>query len=156
MMKFFEKKSAHDGARQRVYWLGIISMVMALGQVVMYLLMLHLVITPEHRDNQVLGMCAGMAAVTAVYIFLTGRLLFLLYEKRFEETTGPEWLWWFATMVVVLFNGVLVVWFSLMNDVIPATLCSLAFVVYVLFFKFAKDDIKCLRQHSSTHLPTQQ
>ncbi|XP_069182651.1 uncharacterized protein [Procambarus clarkii] len=139
-----------DSARRRVYCLGIISMVMAAVQVVVFLVMLSFVVTPEHHDTQVLLMCGGMAAVTAAFLLLTARLLFLLYEKRYGETVGTEWMWWFATLAVVLFNSLMVVWFGLLHDIVPAVVCCLAVLTYMLFFKYAKDDIKILRHHNTT------
>ncbi|KAG7169008.1 uncharacterized protein LOC121866478 isoform X2 [Homarus americanus] len=131
--------------RRRVYSLGIISMVTALGQVVLYMVMLSFVISPQHVDLQVALMCGGMAVFTGVYLVLTGRLLFLLLEKRYPETAGTEWMWWYASMMVVLFNLLLVVWFALLPDIVPAVVSCVAVLVYIAFFKFAKDDIKCLR-----------
>lgn len=136
---------AVPGVRRRVYVLGVTSMVTALGQIIGFLVMLSLVLRPEHQDNQVAWMCVGIAVITSFYLALTGRLLFLFHERRYEETKGPEWMWWFGTLGVVIFNACLVVWFILLPDPIPGSICALAVVLYLLFFKFAKDDVKFLR-----------
>ncbi|KAK3889471.1 hypothetical protein Pcinc_006518 [Petrolisthes cinctipes] len=131
--------------RLRVYILGIISIVMALFQTGSFVAMLSLVLTPEYFDVQV-GVGAGlMALLTFCYAALTARLMFLFFEKRYEETKGPEWMWWFFTVGLILFNLLLVVWFSLLNDYLPAALCCLAAPTYAVFFVYAKDDIKKLR-----------
>ncbi|XP_045592655.1 uncharacterized protein [Procambarus clarkii] len=139
-----------DSARRRVCILGIVSMVMAAVQVVALVVKLSFVVAPQHRDIQVLAMCGGMAATIAAYLLLTTRLLFLFYKMRYEETAGPEWLWWLATMALVMFNAMLVVWFILLEDVTQVVVACLATLAYIVFFKFAKDDIMTLRQHHTT------
>ncbi|XP_064078617.1 uncharacterized protein LOC135195911 isoform X2 [Macrobrachium nipponense] len=114
----------------------------ALGQIALYTIMLTLSISEDYNDYQVAFGSAWMILITAVYLGLTGRVLFLLFERRYEEAKGPEWLWWLASMVVVMFNIMLIVWFSLVSDVIPATICGVATFLYILFFKFASKDIK--------------
>ncbi|XP_071524297.1 uncharacterized protein [Panulirus ornatus] len=135
------------GARRRVYCLGFLSMVTSLVQVVLYIVILKIVVSAEHRDIQVATAAGLMAGVTSVYFALTGRILFLLCEKRYQDIAGPEWIWWFASMGVVLFNTLLLVWFCLLSDIMMATGSVLGIVLYVLFFFFAKDDIKFLREH---------
>lgn len=137
------------GVRRRVYVLGIISALMAAVHIVGHLVMLSLVLNPEHYDGQVAGTNCGMIVLTSCYLGLTGRLLFLFHERRYEETRGPEWLWWFCTMGIITFNSLLVVWFGLIPDPIPAGLCAVAVLVYLLFFKFAKDDLKFLRDDAA-------
>ncbi|KAK4325056.1 hypothetical protein Pmani_004366 [Petrolisthes manimaculis] len=119
---------------------------MALVQTGSFGVMMGLVLTPEYFDVQV-GFGAGiMALLTFSYAALTARLVFLLFEKRYEEIKGPEWMWWFFTVGLILFNILLVVWFSLLNDYLPAALCCLAAPTYAVFFVYAKDDIKKLRE----------
>ncbi|XP_066940273.1 uncharacterized protein [Macrobrachium rosenbergii] len=135
-------KTTIVGVRRRVYCFGIVCMLMSLGQIALYTVMLTLSISEDYSDYQVAFGSSWMILLTAVYLALTARVLFLLFERRYEEAKGPEWLWWLATMVVVMFNIMLIVWFSLVSDVIPATICSVASFLYTLFFKFASKDIK--------------
>lgn len=137
------------GVRRRVYVLGILCELVALVQIVGHLVMLSLVVNPEHFDGQVASLNVGMSILTGVYVGLTGRLLFLFHEKRYEETRGPEWMWWFCTMGIITFNGLQLVWFSLTEDIIPAVVCALASLLYLIFFKFAKDDLKFLRDDAA-------
>lgn len=137
------------GVRRRVYVLGILSELVALVQIVGHLVMLSLVVNPEYFDGQVASLNVGMSVLTGVYVGLTGRLLFLFHEKRYEETRGPEWMWWFCTMGIITFNGLQLVWFSLTEDIIPAVVCALASLLYLIFFKFAKDDLKFLRDDAA-------
>lgn len=83
-----------------------------------------------------------MAAMTAVYAWLTGRLMFLLYERRHSEITCLEWVWWLCSIIVTVFNILLCVWFGLLSDILPTAVSAVAAALYLLFFKFAKDDIK--------------
>ncbi|KAG0697817.1 hypothetical protein GWK47_026216 [Chionoecetes opilio] len=152
-MKVVASSSAVPRVRRRVYVLGIISAVVAAVQIAGYLVMLSLVLDPEHFDGQVAGLNAAMVLVTSVYLALTGRLLFLFHESRYEETRGPEWLWWFCTMGVVMFNLILVVWFALLPDPIPGAVCGGSTLLYLLFFKFAKDDLKFLRDTAAAAAP---
>lgn len=52
-------------------------------------------------------------------------------------------------MGIIIFNCLQLVWFSLTEDIIPAVVCSLAVVLYLIFFKFAKDDLKFLRDDAA-------
>lgn len=70
------------------------------------------------------------------------------FQRRYEETKGPEWLWWFGTVGVVIFNACLTVWFALIPDPIPGGICAVSVLFYLLFFKFAKNDIKFLRDEA--------
>lgn len=56
-------------------------------------------------------------------------------------------------MGVVIFNTCLVVWFALLPDPIPGSICALAVILYLLFFKFAKDDVKFLRDDAEKSGP---
>ncbi|XP_045136895.1 uncharacterized protein LOC123519551 isoform X1 [Portunus trituberculatus] len=142
------------GVRRRVYVLGFLSQLVALVQIVGHLVMLSLVVNPDHFDSQVASLNVGMSMLTGVYVGLTGRLLFLFHEKRYEETRGPEWMWWFCTLGIVTFNGLQLVWFSLTEDIIPAVVCSVASLIYLIFFKFAKDDLKFLRDDAAVAATT--
>ncbi|XP_037803370.1 uncharacterized protein LOC119597804 isoform X2 [Penaeus monodon] len=66
--------------RRRVYSFGFACMLAALGQVGVYLFMLAVCVRQEYQDVQVASASGIMAAMTGVYAFLTGRLMFLLYE----------------------------------------------------------------------------
>lgn len=72
----------------------------------------------------------------------------IVLQKRYEETKGPEWLWWFFTVGLVIFNLLLLVWFFLLDDYFPAILCCVAALTYATFFVYAKDDIVKLRVSS--------
>ncbi|XP_042880353.1 uncharacterized protein LOC122258461 [Penaeus japonicus] len=128
--------------RRRVYGFGFACVLTALGQVAVYLFMLAVSVRQEYEDVQVASTSGIMAALTGVYAWLTGRLMFLLYERRHGEITCLEWVWWLCSIVVILFNLLLCVWFGLLSDTLPTTVSAVAASLYTLFFKFAKDDIK--------------
>lgn len=128
--------------RRRVYSFGFACMLAALGQVGVYLFMLAVCVRQEYQDVQVASASGIMAAMTGVYAFLTGRLMFLLYERRHSEITCLEWVWWLCSIIVIVFNFLLCVWFGLLSDVLPTAVSAVAASLYLLFFKFAKDDIK--------------
>lgn len=136
-----------SGVRRRVYAFGFVCMLMALGQIAVYMIMLSFSISASYHDPQVAVGSGTMAVLTASYLALTGRLLFLFYERRYEEARGPEWLWWFASLAVILFNIVLVIWFAFLSDVLPGIICASAAFMYLLFFKIATTDIKHIREN---------
>lgn len=128
--------------RRRVYSFGFACILAALGQVAVYLFMLAVCVRQEYQDVQVASASGIMAAMTAVYAWLTGRLMFLLYERRHSEITCLEWVWWLCSIIVTVFNILLCVWFGLLSDILPTAVSAVAAALYLLFFKFAKDDIK--------------
>ena len=48
-------------------------------------------------------------------------------------------------MGIITFNCLQLVWFSLTSDPVPACVCGVSALIYLIFFKFAKDDLKFLR-----------
>lgn len=45
------------------------------------------------------------------------------------------------------------VWFALLPDLIPGVVSAVSVVLYLLFFKFAKDDLKLLRDDAASGDP---
>ncbi|XP_068236123.1 uncharacterized protein [Palaemon carinicauda] len=128
--------------RRRVYCFGIVCMLISTAQIALYTVMLTISISEDYTDTQVAFGSVWMIILTSTYLSLTARVLFLLFERRYEEAKGPEWLWWYSSMALVMFNIMLVAWFGLLTDIIPATICAVSSIFYIIFFKFASKDIK--------------
>ncbi|CAL4088185.1 unnamed protein product [Meganyctiphanes norvegica] len=117
--------------------LGVFCMVMAVVQEAFYIMVISVSSNDPSLEEHAMpemSTASAMAGVTAMFLALTARLLYLVlcHRSKDEITKARRWCW-IASAVLIITHLLLCVWFGLNEDYAPLGLYLGTLCLYIVF-----------------------